>query len=386
MKVIDNLLALVNTPQRIFDGHYLLSSAIFDNTLYELQLITHMEYELSLLIDDTWAYSDFLHQDILLSTKVVYYLVHPSVPIQKKRVTIDDPEYLYYLPFSKIEKFFLGQSEYQNFKLTDDVWKVLEGDVVYTLKASEKQIPIISIVTTVFNNAKLLEQTVQSVINQNNSQIEYVVKDAGSNDNFQEVIDKYKDYIDIVLSQPDEGIYDGMHQGILASHGKYVQVLNSDDIYNVDSTFAYTNALKKSSYDWYAASLFFHQRGKCEVLKPNHKLNHNLRVNHTTIAMKKTFYCNLGGFDLGFKCAADRNLIIRALKISSSNLIIGDCVAHFRAEGLSSRIGLYRLRESFKCLWLGYKWDVIGYCNLFVSFMKFLLKGISFKIRKRNTN
>ena len=111
-----------------------------------------------------------------------------------------------------------------------------------------------------------------------------------------------------------------------------------------------------------------------------------IATDHLKNDVKYDFLCNLGGFDLGFKCAADRNLIIRALKTSSSNLIIGDCVAHFRAEGLSSRIDLYRLRESFRCLWLGYKWDVIGYCNLFVYFMKFLLKGISFKISKWNTN
>ena len=59
---------------------------------------------------------------------------------------------------------------------------------------------IISIITVCYNSASTIEQTLQSVINQNFSQIEYIIIDGASNDQTLSIIDKYNSDIDIIIS------------------------------------------------------------------------------------------------------------------------------------------------------------------------------------------
>ena len=59
----------------------------------------------------------------------------------------------------------------------------------------------ISVITVVFNDVKNIEKTILSVINQNSQSFEYIVIDGGSNDGTLEVIQKYKDRINLIISE-----------------------------------------------------------------------------------------------------------------------------------------------------------------------------------------
>ena len=73
--------------------------------------------------------------------------------------------------------------------------------------------PLISVITVVYNNVSLLEQTMQSVINQAGAQVEYIVIDGGSSDGTLELIKQYEDQINYWVSEKDAGIYDAMNKG-----------------------------------------------------------------------------------------------------------------------------------------------------------------------------
>ena len=87
----------------------------------------------------------------------------------------------------------------------------------------------ISIITINFNNLEGLKKTIESVINQTYSNIEYIVIDGGSTDGSVEVIKEYNDEITYWVFEKDKGIYNAMNKGILKSKGKYLQFLNSED-------------------------------------------------------------------------------------------------------------------------------------------------------------
>lgn len=99
----------------------------------------------------------------------------------------------------------------------------------------KKDKPYFSIITVCYNSSKTIERTITSVVHQTFQDYEYIIIDGGSNDGTLELIDKYKPYIDILISEPDEGIYDAFNKGIKQAKGRYVGILNSDDTYNHDT-------------------------------------------------------------------------------------------------------------------------------------------------------
>ena len=90
--------------------------------------------------------------------------------------------------------------------------------------------PLVTIITPSFNQGIYLEETIKSVINQTYSNIQYIVVDGLSTDNSIEVINKYKDYIDIILIECDSGQSDAINKGFNLARGKLIGWLNSDDI------------------------------------------------------------------------------------------------------------------------------------------------------------
>lgn len=94
---------------------------------------------------------------------------------------------------------------------------------------------LISVVTINYNNSKGLEKTIESVLSQNFQNIEIVVVDGLSTDSSIKVIEKYKDVIDVLIVENDNGVYDAMNKGIQACSGKWINFMNSGDtFYNND--------------------------------------------------------------------------------------------------------------------------------------------------------
>ncbi len=89
----------------------------------------------------------------------------------------------------------------------------------------------ISVITVCYNSEATVEQTIQSVLAQSHTDIEYIVVDGASTDRTLEIINKYKDQISVVISEKDKGIYDAMNKGLARVTGDVVGILNSDDLY-----------------------------------------------------------------------------------------------------------------------------------------------------------
>lgn len=92
-------------------------------------------------------------------------------------------------------------------------------------------LPKISVITAVYNGATHIERAIKSLVSQDYPHLEYIVIDGGSTDGTLNILEKYKDKIDILVSEPDEGNADAQNKGIRKSTGEVIAMLSSDDIY-----------------------------------------------------------------------------------------------------------------------------------------------------------
>ena len=90
----------------------------------------------------------------------------------------------------------------------------------------------VTVVTVCFNCEDTIEKTIISVIRQTYSEIEYIIVDGASSDMTMEVINKYSiDERIIVISEPDNGLYEAMNKAVDKASGDYIVFMNSGDVF-----------------------------------------------------------------------------------------------------------------------------------------------------------
>ena len=93
----------------------------------------------------------------------------------------------------------------------------------------ELSLPSLTIITIVYNRVKDIEYTLKSITEQTYKNIEYIVIDGNSNDGTLDIIQKYLDKINHLVSEKDNGIYDAMNKGLRLATGDYVLFINGGD-------------------------------------------------------------------------------------------------------------------------------------------------------------
>lgn len=94
--------------------------------------------------------------------------------------------------------------------------------------------PIVSVVIPAYNHERFIGAAIESVLSQSFEDIELIVIDDGSTDGTGAVIQGYKDSRITSLHQENQDAFNTINRGLGLAQGKFVAILNSDDVYTTD--------------------------------------------------------------------------------------------------------------------------------------------------------
>lgn len=209
----------------------------------------------------------------------------------------------------------------------------------------------ITIITVCHNAAKTIQQTIESVVEQDYGNIEYIIVDGRSTDDTPAIVSRYKQYVAKYIYEKDDGIYDAMNKGIQAATGDYIQFIGADDCLYDRSTISRVVACMKPGIDIFsAARLSVDEKYLCEVKAGNEKARMNSGdlpwMPHTGVFVKSGLMKKML-FDTHYRIAADMKFLLAAYYDEDILFQYVDFpVAYFSLGGVSMRYKAAAEREN----------------------------------------
>lgn len=192
----------------------------------------------------------------------------------------------------------------------------------------------LSIIIPVYNNI-FVSNALKSIVK--DESVEIIVVDGKSKKDTLEVLNKYKDKIDILISEKDDGLYDAMNKGIRLATGEWIFTLASDDRLLCNPIYV-INKYKHLEADLLCGSLIANDyKNRFYTIKPNlEKLDLECTLCHPGTFFKKSIYEVYGDYNLAYRCAADHEFFLRLVRGKVNIKIIPEIITFFSYGGTST--------------------------------------------------
>lgn len=208
----------------------------------------------------------------------------------------------------------------------------------------------VSLITVTYNAAETVGDTIRSVLNQSHQDIEYILVDGASKDNTVDIIQSFAQTDDRIkwISEADKGLYDAMNKGIAMASGDIVGILNADDFFKDESSLRKivdAFAADRSIDAVYGNVLFVSPDNLSKIVRKYSSrifrpwlFRFGFMPAHATFYCKRDLFERFGYYKLGFKIAADFELLLRFIlvhKIRTSYL--PEFLVTMRTGGVSTK-------------------------------------------------
>lgn len=234
---------------------------------------------------------------------------------------------------------------------------------------------LFSIITVVYNDSENLEKTIISILKQKFENFQYIIIDGGSTDETKEIISKYSKYVDNIISENDNGIYDAMNKGLNLSDGYWINFLNAGDEY-LESTFLHDLSIQASNNSFNLLYTDFVINNI--IYSPVINLFYLLRSMpcHQSIFYKYDLF-DSKLYNLEYKYCADFNHLIEKYQIIKSLKIINLKIKYL-GGGFSAKKNSQKsiLNERFKIIYksnLDFNFKIIFFAINRLQYFKHLL-------------
>ncbi len=249
------------------------------------------------------------------------------------------------------------------------------------------EVPLLSVIMSIFNGEKYVKETVESVLNQSFRDFEFIIVNDGSTDGTSEILRSFKDERIRIINQENRGLTKSLNRSIGGSEGRYVGRIDCGDIafekkFEVQLNFLEGNRDIYGVGTW--ANLIDEKGNMVGMLKyPTEYekirkviLRYNPFV-HPSLVFRKEMFDEIGLYDESFEFAQDYDLMLRA--VSRFNIVnLPEVLLNYRVseEAISSRKmkkqEYYALKARIKAL-SQYGYPKLGYFYLLKPSFSFLV-------------
>lgn len=251
----------------------------------------------------------------------------------------------------------------------------------------------VSIIIPCFNDAKYIEQSVQSALDQTYSNTEVIVIDDGSNSETKEVLNKIAPRISKLITQENKGQSTARNVGIKAAKGTYILVLDSDDYFEPSfcekAIDVFVKQKETKVVSCYANLLF--EDGSSSIYKPSGgTINDFLYVNNAlgTAMFKKEDWGSSGGYDEDMRNGfEDWEFFIRLLKNGGNITILKEPLYTYRKRNDSTTHRANKVKfDILKYIYLKHKDLYIHNYDATISYFIKEMKKLQVSVENKNNS
>jgi len=249
----------------------------------------------------------------------------------------------------------------------------------------------VSIITVVKNNQKFIKRTLSSVINQTYKNIEYIIIDGASTDHTLQIINKFKDKIHNIVSEPDNGIYDAMNKGIRLVTGDIIGFCNSGDILKKNAIEKVVNHFTvNKNLDFLFGGVWRFYNGakikKQSFIPSRIYYNFDCFTSHSTgFYIKKKSQNKLGFYNTKFQCSSDYDLFYRMIvkmNMKGASLESNKIIGVVKSGGFSSKFSYFQHLKEETMIRI---YNKQNFLIILIIFLNAYIKNLS-KIIKQSLN
>ena len=204
----------------------------------------------------------------------------------------------------------------------------------------------ISVITVCFNSAQTLERTLQSVFEQDWSDLEHIVIDGGSTDGSADILAAFRSRLTHIVSESDNGIYHAMNKGLAHAQGDIICFLNADDYYANSMVLSQVaTKIQEQDLDAVMGDVAFFHRGFSQRLVRRYRSNRFSQERlawgwmpaHPSLFLHKRVVQRVGSFKTDYRIAGDFEFIVRAFHGHALRYeYIPEILVHMQTGGVST--------------------------------------------------